>query len=139
MDPSVPGTEVGRRPLIVSNDNRHMLMGIRDSLSHHHRRQQQQDVQLRPELSQSTPNLLEKANTSTKFASSGGSNRFGYNKKAIQEITQSLVGLENPIQPDRAQLHPVQNGFDTDSIEADKIIQQVVNMGWKEVRSSIVE
>lgn len=134
-----PGSGEGRRPFLVSGDNRQMLRDIRDSLNHH-RLQDDIGGNLRADFSQSTPNLLnEKSNgmsPSPGPRSSLKASRFGYNKKAMAEINQSLAGLENPEKSSSCQALP--NGFDAESTEpSEHILKQLVHRGWDEVCTTI--
>ncbi|KAK3098523.1 hypothetical protein FSP39_020302 [Pinctada imbricata] len=84
----------GRRPLAMSGQNRQMLHNLHESLSHLHVKEGPQKggengegtQGLKPELSQSTPNLIEVKST-----------REGYNKKALATIRSKL----RPFQTDR--------------------------------------
>ncbi|XP_048766902.2 serine/threonine-protein kinase LATS1-like isoform X1 [Ostrea edulis] len=80
----------GRRPLVISGPNRQMLHDLRDSLSHIRGSHSDQSDPLpnRPELSQSTPNLLENKSSFS---------RDGYNRKALAQIRSKL----RPFQTDR--------------------------------------
>ena len=146
--PMAPSAE-GRRPYLFSGDNRQMLQGVRDSLSHLRQPQlqvQSQDKQattrsnLRPDLSQSTPDLLGKVNgigTSMsprpKPNTGGNAGRFAYNKQAMAEINQSLTGFENPDN----RFSTVSNGYDLETVEPSEVIlKELVDRGWDEVSYS---
>ncbi|CAG5123113.1 unnamed protein product, partial [Candidula unifasciata] len=86
----------GRRPLLVTfvGNNRLMLNEIRDSLSHLRKHDldgssPMSNLQLRPELSQSTPNLLEKS------AGNKVTRRDNQHHKALAEIRDSLRPYQN--------------------------------------------
>ncbi|CAL1528930.1 unnamed protein product [Lymnaea stagnalis] len=86
----------GRRPLLVTfvGNNRQMLNEIRDSLSHLRKNDLEgyndlSNLQLKPELSQSTPNLLEKS------AGSKMTRRDNQHHKALAEIRDSLRPYQN--------------------------------------------
>ena len=129
-------SSAGRRPLIVSPEKRNMLLGICDSLNHIRQpaAAENNNMQLRPDLAQSTPNLLDRTSapsvngTSSKPANTS---RFVYNRKAMQEITQSLEAVKNP------QKYHISNGYEnhTDSTpDHNEIIQQLIKIGYGEVR-----
>lgn len=91
-EPDRPG---GRRPLLVTfvGNNRQMLNEIRDSLSHLRKNDLEgyaDGLQLKPELSQSTPNLLEQKPASSKI-----SRRDNQHHKALAEIRDSLRPYQN--------------------------------------------
>uniref|UniRef100_A0A0B7AW07 non-specific serine/threonine protein kinase n=1 Tax=Arion vulgaris TaxID=1028688 RepID=A0A0B7AW07_9EUPU len=86
----------GRRPLLVTfvGNNRQMLNEIRDSLSYLRKNDLEgyndfSNLHLKPELSQSTPNLLEKS------AGSKMTRRDNQHHKALAEIRDSLRPYQN--------------------------------------------
>ncbi|KAI8792121.1 Serine/threonine-protein kinase lats1 [Biomphalaria glabrata] len=86
----------GRRPLLVTfvGNNRQMLNEIRDSLSHLRKNDLEgysdlSNLQHKPELSQSTPNLLEKS------AGSKMTRRDNQHHQALAEIRDSLRPYQN--------------------------------------------
>uniref|UniRef100_A0A0B7AYS4 non-specific serine/threonine protein kinase n=1 Tax=Arion vulgaris TaxID=1028688 RepID=A0A0B7AYS4_9EUPU len=90
-----PGTG-GRRPLLLTfvGNNRLMLNEIRDSLSHVRRNDLEgchdfSNLQLKTELSQSTPNLLEKSTVGKM------TRRDNQHHKALAEIRDSLRPYQN--------------------------------------------
>ena len=122
-----------RRPLIVSQENRSMLLNICDSLNHLQTTENNNMQQLRADLSQSTPNLLDKNNGGGPPSSSASqssqkttSARLMYNKHALHEITQSLEKVKLP---DKYSV----NGYAQDTEIA---VQQLTRLGYPEVSSS---
>ena len=88
-------------------------------------------MQLRPDLSQSTPNLLDKSvsvapplnGTSMKPATMS---RHVYNRQAMAEISQSLAAVKNP--------HGItQNGYSNAAPDHSEYIQELIKIGYGEV------
>ena len=121
----------GRRPLLAAfvGNNRQMLNDIRDSLSHLRRSQLEGDgeggMQLRAELSQSTPNLADKSSTHT-----GTKKGLENHHKTLAEIREAL----RPFQTGRDRTHGSNDG----DITRLKIQQVMGRLGVDEVRSFVI-
>ncbi|XP_074647480.1 serine/threonine-protein kinase LATS1-like isoform X2 [Tubulanus polymorphus] len=136
--------ERGRRPLLSTfvGNNRQMLQEIRDSLSHHLRRAEQQP--LRPELSQSSPNLVDNELSTGAAASPGNNNnaggqqnankmtRLGYHQKALAEIRKSLKPFATgDSENEQLAANVIHLGMDSLSVNQ-SMLQQMVSMGYDE-------
>ena len=132
MNRKEPERGGGRRPLLAAfvGNNRQMLNDIRDSLSHLRKSQLEGDgdsggmQQLRTELSQSTPNLIDRSATPTGT------------KKGLENHTKALAEIRETLRPfqtgrDRPQ------GSNDGSVSRSKI-QQVMALGVDEVSYSLV-
>ena len=146
----------GRRPLLLTNDgyDRHMLQNIRDNLSHVVQLQDGstvtpatlaaaattcrphdasssngQPVQIgKPDVSQSAPNLS--GATAERTPSAGRMTRFGYNKKALAQIRDSLRPYENT---------DLQSAYNLELSEDLKtLLHQLQIMGYDEVGDSFL-
>ena len=123
----------GRRPLLTTfvGNNRQMLQEIRDSLCHLQKQQpgeNRQDGaaanQIKGDLSQSTPNLINGGGKSL--------SRDEYNQTAMAKIRQSLDGFQIS-EPTDSLIH-CPNGLDTEVTQVDRnMLQTLMKMGWDEV------
>lgn len=133
--------EGGRRPLLVAGNHRQMLQGIKENLQHIHIKDQQGEnnkpsgMQIKVDLSQSTPNLMEKSNGGVK------SDRLNYTQQALDQIRQSLEGYQID-EPTSTSGLPVNfallNRLDVESTPVNKhYLQQLKSMGYEEVSSEL--
>ncbi len=134
------GKDRGRRPVLTTTFDRQMLVDIRDTLQHHLRKPNgDTNLLAKSELSQSTPNLLEKVNGNS--ASSAhppkSMDRLGYNQMAMAEIRQSLHQFEltKTEVGGNAPCH-IANGLNVEVTPVNKhMLQQLMSMGADEVSS----
>ena len=121
----------GRRPLLAAfvGNNRQMLNDIRDSLSHLRKSQLEGDgdgsMQLRTELSQSTPNLADKSNAPT-----GTKKGLENHHKTLAEIREAL----RPFQTGRDRTQGSSGG----DVTRHKIQQVTAHLGVDEVRYFVI-
>ncbi|KAK7108104.1 serine/threonine-protein kinase LATS1-like [Littorina saxatilis] len=114
----------GRRPLLAAfvGNNRQMLNDIRDSLSHLRKSQLEEDgeggMQLKTELSQSTPNLADKS------GAAGGT------KKGLENHHKTLAEIREALRPFQTGRNRSQGASDGDVTRYK--IQQVMLLGVDE-------
>ncbi len=135
------GKDRGRRPVLTTTFDRQMLVDIRDTLQHHLRKPNgDNNLLAKSELSQSTPNLLERVNgNSASSAPHAPKNmdRLGYNQMAMAEIRQSLRQFElNDTEVGGNAPCIIANGLNVEVMPVNKhMLQQLMSMGADEVSS----
>ncbi|KAL5009752.1 hypothetical protein ScPMuIL_012057 [Solemya velum] len=118
-----------RRPQLLPSDQ-HMLTKIRDSLKHLHPQDAGQvgdpNIQSRIELSQSTPNLVEKPASGIQGKVERG---FGYNVKALEKIRKALRPFQNDSgNTSNSSTQGSDDAGDTSSVNK-QFLQQIVMRG----------
>lgn len=123
----------GRRPLLSTfvGNNRHMLQEIRDNLSHLRKNQEGNAADLaniKPELSQSTPNLVDK--------SAAKMTRLDlYHQKALAEIRDSLRPFQTVSDTSSTASSSSSSQANGDIDVNKQMLQQLVACGIDEVRT----
>lgn len=128
----------GRRPLLVPANSRLMLQEVNKSLSHAIRVQQQLqqqqhpndnimqikgDLGVKPELSKSTPNMVDKPAVGKSLK------RFGYNQRAMAQIKQSLEEYQN-----NGEAGSITNGYGIEVMPVNQqMLRQLTSLGIDEV------
>lgn len=133
----------GRRPLIMDCNSRQMLHEIRDNLKHvqHVRKstdesngsgEMPQNIQIKPELSQSTPNLLEKPGGNQNYRI-----RKKYNIDALHKIKETLRPYQNTSDSNSngSSNSNTLNSDDGDGSVNKEMLQQLIAKGHDEVIS----
>lgn len=129
----------GRRPLLVPANSRLMLQEVNKSLSHAIRVQQLQqqhpndnimqikgDLGVKPELSKSTPNMVEKPTVGKSLK------RFGYNQRAMAQIKQSLEEYQN-----NGETGSIPNGYGIEVMPVNQqMLRQLTSLGIDEELAS---